>query len=74
MTCAQKERQSIETNLQVTQVLRSADKNIKAAATTELKHKKANTFMMDREIGNLIIDIKNCKIPFLNSRTKKYNF
>lgn len=64
VTHAQKEGQSAETNLQMTQALRLADKNIKAAITTKLKHKKANTFMINREIGNLSIDIKTVKTYF----------
>lgn len=40
VTHAQKEKQSIETSLQMTQTLRLADKNIKAAITTKLKHKR----------------------------------
>lgn len=59
-----KVRQSIDTNLQMTPALRLTNKNMKATVTTKLKHKKANTFMMKREIGNLSIDIKTVKPHF----------
>lgn len=60
----EKERQSVDTDLQMTPALRLTNKNMKAAITTKLKHKKANTFMMKREIGNLRIDIKTVKPHF----------